>query len=134
VSVTTLRTGLATRLATITGLRTASYVPPDPMPPVAIVIPTGITYDSTFARGMDEYEFTILVLVGAIDDRTSQARMDGYCDPSGSGSIKTAIEADKTLGGACFTLRVREMRNYQQTPVGDMNYLSAEFAVQVYSQ
>jgi len=134
VSVTSLRSGLATRLATITGLRTAAYVPPDPMPPVAIVIPTGITYDSTFARGMDEYEFTILVLVGAVNDRTSQATMDAYCDPSGSGSIKTAIEADKTLGGAAFTLRVREMRNYQQTPIGDQTYLTAEFVVQVYSQ
>lgn len=134
MSVTQLRTGLATRLATITGLRTAAYVPPDPMPPVAIVIPTGITYDSTFSRGMDEYEFTILVLVGAVNDRTSQATMDAYCDPSGSGSIKTAIEADKTLGGYAFTCRVIEMRNYQQTPIGDQTYLSAEFVVQVFSQ
>jgi hypothetical protein len=134
VTVSQLRAGLATRLATISGLRTSAYVPPDPMPPVAIVVPTGITFDSTFARGMDEYDFTILVLVGSVDDRTSQDRMDAYCDPSGSGSIKAAIEGDKTLGGVAFTCRVREMRNYQQTPVGDQMYLSAEFAVQVYSQ
>jgi hypothetical protein len=134
VSVSSLRSGLSTRLATISGLRTSSYVIPDPMPPVAIVIPSGITFDSTFARGMDEYEFVVLVLVGSVDDRTSQDRMDAYCDPSGSGSIKAAIEGDKTLGGAAFTLRVREMRNYQQTPIGDQIYLSAEFVVQVYSQ
>jgi hypothetical protein len=134
VTISQLRSGLATRLATISGLRTSAYVPPDPMPPVAIVIPTGITFDSTFARGSDEYEFTILVLVGAVDDRTSQDRMDAYCDPSGTASIKAAVEGDKTLGGYAFTCRVREMRNYQQTPIGDQMYLSAEFVVQVYSQ
>jgi hypothetical protein len=44
------------------------------------------------------------------------------------------VEADKTLGGAAFDCRVMEMRNYQQTPVGDQMYLSAEFTVQVYAQ
>jgi hypothetical protein len=134
VSLSSLRSGLATRLETISGLRTSAYVPPDPMPPVAIVVPTGIIFDSTFARGSDEYEFTVLILVGSVDDRVSQSTMDAYCDPSGSGSVKAAIEGDKTLGGVAFTCRVREMRNYQQTPVGDQIYLSAEFVVQVYSQ
>jgi hypothetical protein len=134
VSLSTLRDGLALNLSTIPGLRTAAYVPDQITPPVAIPIPTGMTFDSTFCRGMDEYAFTILVLVGSVSDRASQALMDGYCAASGSTSIKAAIEADKTLGGAAFDCRVQEMRNYQQTPVGDQMYLSAEFTVQVYAQ
>lgn len=134
MTVSAIRSGLATRLATISGLRTAAVVPESPEPPVAIVIPGTITYDSTFARAMDEYEFTVLVLVGRVDSRTAQNLLDGYCNPSGSSSVKTAIEGDKTLGGAAFDCRVTSMRNYQQTPVGDITYLSAEFVVQVYAQ
>jgi hypothetical protein len=134
MSIFDIQDGLATRLATIDGLRTANYIPDQINPPVAIPIPTGITYDTTFARGMDEYAFTILVLVGAASDRTAQALMARYCAPSGAASIKAMVEADKTLGGAAFDCRVMEMRNYQQTPVGDQMYLSAEFTVQVYAQ
>lgn len=134
MSLTAIREGLASRLGTIDGLRTAAYVPDQVAPPVAIPIPTGITFDTTFARGMDEYTFTVLVLVGSQSDRASQSLMDGYCAGSGSTSIKAAIEGDKTLGGSAFDCRVMEMRNYQQTPVGDQMYLSAEFTVQVYAQ
>jgi hypothetical protein len=128
-----LRAGLSTRLATITGLRTAAYIPDDPMPPMAIVVPQGITYDTTMGRGMDEYEFSILVLGSRVSDRAGQLAMDAYCNPSGSSSIKAAIEADKTLGGSAFDCRVREMRNLSQTTVGDQQYLSAEFVVTVYA-
>lgn len=134
MTVSAIRTGLANRLATISGLRYAAVVPEDPNPPVAIVIPSTITYDSTFGRAMDEYEFTILVLVGRVDSRTAQNLLDGYCNPSGATSIKTAIEGDRTLAGVAFDLRVTSMRNYQQTLVGDTTYLSAEFVVQVYAQ
>lgn len=134
MTVSQLRSGLATRLATISGLRTSSFVPDSIDPPVAIVIPSTVTYDTTFARGMDEYEFIVLLLVGRVSDRTAQASMDAYCNPSGTSSVKAAIEADKTLGGYAFDCRVTSMRNYQQTPVGDQMYLSAEFVVQVYAQ
>ena len=134
MTVSAIRTGLATRLATISGLRTSAYVPDDPNPPVAIVIPQAVTFDSTFARAMDEYEFSILVLVGRVSDRMAQSNMDAYCNPSGASSIKAAVEGDKTLGGAAFDCRVTSIRNYAQTPVGDQMYLSAEFVVQVYAQ
>lgn len=128
-----LRLGLSTRLATITGLRSYAYIPDDPSPPIAIVIPQGITYDTVMSRGMDEYEFSILVLGSRVSDRAGQLAMDAYCNPSGSSSIKAAIEGDKTLGGYAFDCRVREMRNLSQTTVGDQQYLSAEFVVTVYA-
>jgi hypothetical protein len=134
MSVSLMRTGLATNLARIPELRTSATVPDDPHPPIAVVKPNSITYDLSFARGVDEYEFLVLLIVGRVDERTAQNRLDGYCAPSGATSVKQAIESDKTLGGSAYDLRVREMRNYQQVIVGDVTYLSAEFVVQVFAK
>lgn len=132
-TVSTIRTGLAANLATITGLRTSATMPDAINPPVAIVVPEGITFDSVMARGMDEYSFTIMVIVGRADARTSQSKVDDFCNPTGAGSIKTAIESDRTLGGAAQSLRVTAMRNYTSITAGDVVYLAAEFAVTVYA-
>ena len=132
-TVSTIRIGLATNLATITGLRTSATMPDAINPPIAIVVPEGITFDSAMARGMDEYSFTIMVIVGRADARTSQSKVDDFCNPTGAGSVKTAIESDRTLGGAAQTLRVTEMRSYTSITAGDVVYLAAEFAVTVYA-
>lgn len=132
-SVSTLRTQLATNLATITGLRTSATMPDNPNPPIAVVMPTGISYDDTFKRGMQTYSFIVLVIVGRVDERSAQNNLDGYVSSTGSSSIKLAIESDKTLGGNAFDTRVTEMRNYGPLSVGEVIYLSAEFTVLCYA-
>jgi len=133
VTVGALRAGLATNLTTITGLRANAIQPDNPTPPQAIIFPTSITFDRTFRRGLDEYAFTITLIAGRQDARNGQAVMDGYCAPTGAGSIKTAIESDKTLGGACQTLHVTELSAYGSTSIGDTIYLTADFTVIVYA-
>lgn len=133
MTISGMRTGIANNLAAISGLRTAATVPTDPKPPVAVVMPNGVTFDKAMGRGLDEYEFVVLVIVGKVDDRTAQNALDGYCDPTGSGSVKTAIERDKTLGGNAQTLRVSTMRNYSAMSIAENTYLAAEFVVQVYA-
>ena len=129
-----LRAGIAANLATVAGLRTSATIPDQVTPPMAVVMPQTITYDLAAARaGGDEYEFTVTVIVGRVDERTAQNRLDAYCSSTGSSSIKAAIEKDKTLGGKAFDCRVTSLRNYNQVTVGDTTYLSAEFVVQVYS-
>jgi hypothetical protein len=129
-----LRTRLATNLATISGLRTAATIPDAINPPVAVIFPSSITYDTAFARsGGDEYEFIVTVIVGRMDERSAQNKLDGYCNPTGSTSIKTAIQSDRTLGGQAFDCRVTNLRNYNQVTVGDTTYLAAEFVVQIYA-
>lgn len=133
-NVSDLRNGLATNLATISGLRTAATVPDQINPPVAVVMPTSITYDTAFARtGGDEYEFSVMVIVGRVDERMAQNKLDAYCSGTGSQSIKAAIESDRTLGGKAFDCRVTSLRNYNQVSVADVTYLAAEFVVQVYA-
>jgi hypothetical protein len=128
-----LRTGLATNLATISGLRTANLIPDQVNPPIAIITPETITYDTSFARGLDEYNFTILVVVHRVAERSAQSSLDAFCNPTGSTSIKTAIESDRSLGGTAQTLRVTNLRTYQALSVGDVDYLAAEFSVVVYA-
>ena len=133
-SISDLRAGIATNLATISGLRTSATVPDSINPPIAVVMPNTINYDTAFARtGGDEYEFLVMVIVGRVDERTAQNRLDGYCSGTGASSVKAAIESDKTLGGKAFSLRVTSLRNYNQVTVGDVTYLSGEFVVQVYA-
>ena len=133
VTVGALRAGLATNLATITGLRANAIQPDNPTPPQAIIFPTSISFDRTFRRGLDEYAFTVTLIAGRQDARNGQAVMDGYCAPTGTGSIKTAIESDRTLGGACQTLHVTELSAYGSTSIGDTIYLTADFTVIVYA-
>lgn len=132
-SIGTIRAGIATNLATISGLRTSAWVPDQINPPIAIVKPESIDYDTSFVRGLDTMEFSVLCIVGRVEERAAQATLDAYCATTGSASVKTAIESDSTLGSAVSDLRVTQMRNYTSLVVGDATYLAAEFVVQVFA-
>lgn len=131
MTVGALRTGLATNLATISGLRTSSFVPDNPTPPIAIVVPSRIEYDAAMSRGMDTYTFEVLVIAQRASERGAQDALDGYCNPTGATSIKTALQSDRTLGGAAFDLRVTDMSSYAPLTVGETLYLAATFSVTV---
>lgn len=129
-----LRDGLRTNLATISGLRAYDTVPDNPSPPFAVILPSSIRYWTAMNRGVSEYEFTILVVVGRVSERIAQDTLDSYCNPSGSTSVPVAVESSPTLGGQAFDCRVVEMRNYQQLAIGEVTYLAAEFVVQVIAE
>lgn len=126
-----LRQGIATRLATIQGLRVSATIPDQPNPPQAVVFPNRVLYDLSYGRGADEYEFVVLVILGRVSERTAQASLDAYCNPSGPSSVKQAIQADTTLGGKAMDCRVTEMRGQASLTLGDVTYLTAEFMITV---
>jgi len=128
-NVKDLRAALATAMGTISGLRTSATVPDSPKPPIAVVMPDRIVYDLNAGRGADTFFFTVLLIVARADDRAAQNNLDAFL--TGSGSIKAAIEVDRTLGGVANTCRVTEMSNYTSLPVGEVLYLSAQFNVEV---
>ena len=130
MSISAIRTALATNLATITGLRTAAEVPDLPNPPVAIVNLDSVTYDQAFAKGMTNYNFTITVIVGRAAEREAQRKLDGYISP-GTNSVKNAIESDKTLGGNAYDCRVVSMNSVGSVTISDTTYLAADFTVTV---
>lgn len=133
MSISDIRDGLATNLATISGLRTAADLPDNPSPPIAVVALNNVTYDQAFQKGLVLYNFTVTVIVGRVSERTAQSRLNAYAS-SGSGGIKDAIESDKTLGGAAFDVRLQEMTSLGAITLGEQQYMAAEFSVVVYAE
>jgi hypothetical protein len=132
-SISSLRTALATNLATITGLRTAPEMPDNPNPPIALVRPVSIDYNQAMNKGLVRYSFAVIVVVGRAEERTAQRSLDAYCSSTGSSSIKNAVESDRTLSGNAYDCRVTEMRNYTPIQLNEGTYLAAEFAVDVFA-
>lgn len=131
-SISALRSGLATRLGNISGLRVYEVIPDNPNFPAAVIALDRVSYDSTFARGCDSFEFTVTLVVARADDRSAQNKLETYIAGTGAQSVKTVIEADPTLGGAAMDTRVTEAAN-----VGTVNnpdgtsFLFVDFSVTV---
>lgn len=103
---TAIRNALADALAAIPDLRVSAYIPSTPTPPQVAVGEWRVEYDETLGRGYDRWRFTLRLFVAAASDRVGQERLDSFCASSGSSSIKAAVEADPTLGGAVSAARV----------------------------
>lgn len=131
--ISSVREGIRTRLATISGLRTFAEVPDALVVPCAIVgIPTEIKFDFTLNRSNDQALFPVRVMVGKATDRAAQRNLDVYLQSSGSDSIKTAIEADSSLGGAANTVMVERVLGIGVYNVNGVDYLGADFQVRVW--
>jgi hypothetical protein len=130
MSISQIRTALATNLATIPGLRTAAEIPDLPNPPIAVVSLDSVTYDQAYAKGMTNYNFTVTVIVGRSAEREAQRKLDGYISP-GANSVKNAIESNKTLGGYAYDCRVVSMNSVGSLTISDTTYLAADFSVTV---
>jgi hypothetical protein len=130
-SISELRDGIAANLATISGLRVSATIPDNPNPPIAIVQLTRVQYHQDFKRGMTEYNFSVQVVVGKVDERSAQTNLDAYCSSTGNSSIILAVESDRSLGGKAFDAIVTEVSNYGSVTISDIIYLAAEFNVRV---
>lgn len=129
---TAVRQGLATALDTITGLRCFDYVPDGIPTPAAIVEPLEITYhEANVSSGTNYYRAYILVIVGRMSDRSSQDRIDAYLANTGASSIPAALEADRTLGGACSSLVVLQALP-RSVVVSGVDMTAYRFEVDIY--
>jgi hypothetical protein len=119
-----VRDALKTRLQTISGLRVYEVIPEPITPPCAIVGQLDFTFDIDNARGLDQANVDIYVIVQRFSERAGQDKLDGYLAGTGATSIKAAIEGDRTLGGTCQTLRVigAESGTYDSQSVTFLSY------------
>lgn len=126
-----VRDGLKTRLQTISGLRCFDLIPDQVTPPTAIVGQLDFTFDIDNARGLDLANVDVIVIVQRFSERAGQNRLDSYLSGSGATSIKAAIEGDRTLGGACQTLRVTsaESGSYESN---SQIFLSYRYRITIY--
>ena len=131
--ISDIREGIKQNLSSIEGLRCYDLVPDVIVPPCVVVGQLDFTFDLNNARGLDQANLDVFVIVQRFSERTGQDKLDTYLAGSGDKSIKAAIESDRTLGGACNTLRVTsaESGTYQ---MGDIDYLSYRYRLTVWGQ
>jgi hypothetical protein len=132
-TISEVKQGLANRLATIPGLRSFAYQPDQLNPPIAYAMLDNITYNRAMQLGAVEYQFTVTVVVARATERPAEAAIDGYTSPTGTSSVRAAIEGDRTLGGKVSTLIVETATGIQTLSANDADYLSVDFTVRVYS-
>jgi hypothetical protein len=131
--LTAIRAGLKANLETIPNLRASANIPDMPNPPQAIIALNRIGYDVANAKGAAQYDFVVTVIVGRQSERTAQTSLDEYISTTHVRSIKNAIQSDRTLAGSAYDVRAIEMTGLNVVSIGEVNYLSADFSVTVYS-
>lgn len=130
-SLSSIRTGLQTRLATISGLNAYDRAPGTVTTPAAFPMPGTIEFDETMSRGSDLYTFRVRLLVQRSTETYAQEDLDAYLAGSGSSSVKAAIEGDGTLGGVADWTRVTSVLGYGDIKHAGIDYLGADFNVEV---
>ncbi len=133
-----VRSGLKTRLETITSLKGHCYnVVPNQVngPAFAVVRPVRTQAHATFAsRGAMYFEVEVGVsLAGGLE--AAQGRLDPYLDASGTESVIAAIEADSDLGGSAGAedVSIIGWRDYNTFARNGIDYLGATLDVEVYT-
>lgn len=117
------------RLDTISGLRCFAYPTADVSPPAAIVsYPESITYDVTYARGMDRMSLPVVVVVGKVSDRTARDRLGAYCNGSGASSVKAVLESGTYT--AFDTIRVESVE-FDVVEIAGTSYMAALFTLDI---
>lgn len=130
-TVQQIKTAIATKLATISGLRTFDYQPDQINPPFAWPTLQRIDYHYAMAGGRSEYQFVITVVAGRQTDRYPERQLDQYLDFTNG--IRGAIMADQTLGGVVQACIVTSAGNISSIDAGDSTYLTIDFNLTIYA-
>lgn len=140
-----IKQGMKAALDEILDFQVVPYMLSNPTPPSCALFPAepGLDYHGAMAGdlggmqsagGLVELGFTVQVFVSETADVAAQERLDEYLEPSGARSIRQALEADSTLGGACDDLIVRSSSGYRRyLRDGGGPLLGAEWSVTVYA-
>lgn len=132
-SVGSVATAIATRLGTISGLRTFAFQPDQINPPVAFPVLDSISYHDAFGGGDVVMEWTIVLVASRWSDRVSYATLDAYLSYSGATSVRAALETDRTLGGVVQTCVLPSSANISQLSAGEAEFLSVQFSLTVHA-
>jgi len=138
MDVQAIQQGLATAVTNVTGIEQALPSLTDAInPPTFAVTEFEMTYNQTFKGsgiGMVETLFSCGIYTSHGNSEAGRVALVGFLAPSGSGSLKAAIETDRTLGGACATLLVERVRGaYRLYTISSIDYLGAILDVRVWS-
>ncbi len=118
---------LATAVRTVKGIQKSYAYPPEKVePPAALVAwPTLVTYDQTYAGGMDQYEIPIYVVIGR--SATIRSKRNQIADWL-EGDVKNAIESAEYTGNPVVKVTTAETDDVELSGV---TYLATLYEVQV---
>jgi len=120
---------LADELDTIAGLRVYGHPPEEIHPPAAVVsYPDSITFDQTYARGMDRMEIPVVLLVKKVSARVARDDLTRFMDGTGTASVKTVLEAGTYT--EFDTIRVMTA-TVDIVEVAGIDYLAVTFTVDI---
>ena len=125
-TVAQVKTAIASSLGAITGLRTYARQPDQVNVPMAFPSLRSIEYHNAMGNGMVTHNYDITVIVGRAAERSAETLLDSYLS-FGSGSVRWALESDRTLGGTDDTSLVESAGNIQTIDANDTTYLAVDF-------
>lgn len=125
--------GIEDRLKTIEGLRTSATMPGTIMPPTAIIgIPPVADYHAQLGRSRMHLEPTIRIFTSEGWERSGEELLTEFANDEGPRSIIRAIEADRSLGGACGDCTVHSFRPLTDAEFGEIGYCGGVFTLRVF--
>lgn len=136
-SVDTIREGIKTRLATISGLSAYANWPDSPNPPLAFPISVApVMEDQTFGNSsLEVFVFEILVAVGiSASFVLAQQQLNAYTSNTGTQSIRATLAADRTLGGTAISLYFDAWDRAAIEEFGRVEYLGARMTMRVWAE
>jgi hypothetical protein len=131
-----IRAGLQTALDTIPGPDTSAYMTDSPNDlTLQVMGPDAVEYDLAMQRGLDRWTMIVQAFSGSPDNRAAQENLDAWIAPTGTYSVKAAIEKDITLGGIVQSARVARTSGYRiyDFPNQGGRMLGTEFFVDIYN-
>ena len=128
----TVRDGIKTALSAIADLRVYDTIPDGGVPPMAAVGQLSMTWDEVIPVGnLDVATCDVYVVVGRMNERAAQDRLDGFLAGSGAGSIRAALQADPTFSGSVKTSVLRTASPVSATLSG-VEMLAYRYSMELY--
>lgn len=134
-TITQVRDGIKTRLATITTLETFARTPGGGVtPPLAVVYPSpqnAYEYGQAMDGSSDDATFLVKLAVAGVESQDAETALDAYLAHSGASSVYAAVEGGRTLGGIVAYAEVKSVSSYGSVVIGGQEFFGAELLVSV---
>jgi len=130
-TLTAIHTGLQDALTTIPGVLVADHIPEKVVAPMIAVGLDRVDFPLSMAGGSSDWRFVVTVVVKRMETLSAQLLLDEFMSYTGDRSVRQALTADRSLGGACHTLLVESVENVRFVGSDDGQFLAADFAVRV---
>lgn len=66
--------------------------------PAIVVVPSKADFTGAFARGLDDWDFDVVVIIRRVDTAESQKVLDRFVTGSGPDSVREVLHNNPTLG------------------------------------